>query len=497
MARTTSVGLACLLAALPGFTAELSIQGVNRAEFWAFFDSVYSTHTEDKLDLDIAYGDLNGTLGMFLYEPSKPWIGLRQPMRLLDYTLAYAPEHFEVLYGKYYQTFGKGLALRSYSDDDFRHYKSLHGLRGTAHLPLSTEVVLLGGRLRDIFFQENTYKVLNSVDTSDQVLGADLNTRPVSFLGFGGRYVRINGERDLTPKAFNEFIGGNASTTLGPVDVYAELCQRLGTMPGLGGRDKGLGYYLSATAAIPGYSLLGEYMDYDNLSYPAAGYHYNDPPTPIKSGVAIDRGVDELGFGVSGTATPIDPLYLEANYGQLYPHKDTIARRDTLVGVMEWEGKARYSVGTDWTFEAKFNHMVQQNIELHVAERVTDKPTVHVNYLLGEHTFAFEAEYNMVEEDTGHMEVPWKYNETALVLSYGWGDALLFTAGWQGVDLKLDRRYNGQQSWPMFETVWNLNERNILRVRLGAERGGYTCSGGVCRFESPFRGIKAQLISRF
>jgi hypothetical protein len=34
-------------------------------------------------------------------------------------------------------------------------------------------------------------------------------------------------------------------------------------------------------------------------------------------------------------------------------------------------------------------------------------------------------------------------------------------------------------------------------VRLGAERGGYTCSGGVCRFESPFRGVKAQLISRF
>jgi len=37
----------------------------------------------------------------------------------------------------------------------------------------------------------------------------------------------------------------------------------------------------------------------------------------------------------------------------------------------------------------------------------------------------------------------------------------------------------------------------MLRVRIGAERGGYTCSGGVCRFESPFRGAKVQLISSF
>ncbi|MFO7649982.1 MAG: DUF6029 family protein [bacterium] len=471
--------------------AELSISGVNRAEFWAFFDSVYSTHTEDKLDLTVSYGDLAASAGMFLYEPSKPWAGLRQPMRLLDYTVAYSPEQLEVLYGKFYQTFGRGLALRAYEDDDFRHYKSLHGLRGTAHLPLGTDVVLLGARLRDIFFQENTYKTLNAADSTNQVLGADLSSRPVQWAGFGGRYVRINGDGDLSPRAFNELYGGDLSATVGPVDVYGEICQRLGTRPGIGGRETGLGYYVSGTLSFPGYSLLGEYMDYDKLGYPTSAYHYNDPPTPIKSGVAIDRGVDERGWGVTATASPLDPLYLEANYGWLYRHEDS------TTGVYEWEGKGRYSLGENWTFEAKLNHMVQQNIELHVARRGTTKPTILVNHLAGEHTFTLEADYNWVVEDTGNMLEPWRYHETALVLSYGYGDALLFTVGWQAVDLKLDRRYNGQQSWPVFETVWTITERNILRVRVGAERGGYTCSGGVCRFESPFTGVKAQLISRF
>ncbi len=475
------------------------MQGANRVELWVTQDT-WATQLEDKLDLNLRYADLRGELGFFLYEPSKPWDALRKPLRLFDYTLAYSPQQFEVLYGKFFQTFGKGLSLRTYSDEDFRHYKSLHGLRGTARLPFSTELVLLGGRMRDIFFQENTYKTLNAADTTDQVLGAELSTRPLQWkgtdwtaghAGLGGRYVRINSERDISPKAFTEFLGGNISATLGPAELYLEMCQRLGTRPGIGGRDKGFGYYLSATTAVSGYSVLAEVMDYDRLSYPQAAYHYGDPPTPIKSGVAIDRGVDERGFGLTATGTPFPALYMEANYGRLYRHKDS------TTGVVEWEAKTRYSPASDWTVEAAFNHMVQQNIELHVVGRSTDKPVLHVNYLRGEHTLGLTAEYSFVKEDTGGMDVPWRYHETALALSYGLGEALLFTLGCQGVDMKLERRYNGQQSWPMLELVWSVNQRNMLRARLGAERGGYTCSGGVCRFESPFRGAKIQLISKF
>jgi hypothetical protein len=123
------------------------------------------------------------------------------------------------------------LTLRAYSDDDFRHYKSLNGLRGTAHLPFSTDIVLLGARLRDLFFQEGAYKIMNAGDTTDQVLGADLSSRPSQWGGFGARYVRINRDstKDVTPKAFTELYGGNVSASAGPVDLYGEVCQRLGT----------------------------------------------------------------------------------------------------------------------------------------------------------------------------------------------------------------------------------------------------------------------------
>ena len=488
MTRRLTVVVLLAAAAVAG-AAQLNINGVNRAEAWACFDSVYSTQVEDKLDLNLRYGDLKGQVGFFLFEPSKPWDDVRKPMRLLDYSVAYSPDQLEVLYGRFYQDFGKGLVLRAYKDDDFRHYKSLFGLRGTARLPLGTEVVALSARLRDLFFQENVYKLMNLSDSSDQAMGANLSSRPLRWLGFGGRYVRINRDLDPAPKAFTELFGGDLTTSFGPVELYGEVARRFGTGPGLGGRSTGFGYYANATLAYSGLSVLGQVMDYDSIGFPTGLYHWNDPPTPIKSGVAMNRGVDERGFGFVATATPLSALYVEADYGRLVTNDDTSA------GVVEWEGKARYDLETSWTYEAYFNHLVQNNVELGTYRRAVDKPVVHVSYLAGQHTFAFEGEYAFVDERSTHGD-SWDYHEAAVALSYGYGAGLLFTLGYQRVDVVLDKRYNGETSWPMVEAVWSVTERNMLRVRLGAERGGYTCSGGVCRFEAPFKGIKVQLISR-
>ncbi len=472
------------------FGTNLTIQGVNRAEFWGY-QKDWATSIEDKWDLTGRYGDFEGELSILFFEPSKHSPAVRKPIRIFDYSIGYNSDEIEIRLGRFFATFGQGLALRTYSDDDFRHYKSLNGLFGRFKLPLQSEITLLGGRLKDVFFQENTYKIMNELDTTDQVLGANLTTRPVRFLPLGARYVRINREVDPTAKAFTEIFGGDAGVNIGPVSLSGELCWRLGTKPGIGGREKGLGYVTNLSLALAGFSILGQYVDYTQLGFPVGVYHYNDPPTPIKSGVAINRGVDERGFGAQISGMPIPNLYLEADLGRLFAHDDTSA------GVSEWEGKGKYS-WRDWTFEAKFNQTFQKNIELGTYQRKTHRPTLLLNYLLGAHTFALEVEYGWVKEqltDTSYGRV-WHYHEPMVSLSYGYGEKWLFTFGWQGVDQDSLKRYDYQTSWPMFETVWNINERNVLRIRIGAEKGGYTCSGGVCRYEAPFSGLKLQLISR-
>ncbi|MEO0074258.1 MAG: DUF6029 family protein, partial [candidate division WOR-3 bacterium] len=484
--------LVLFLPVLAGAQPPLQIQGSNRAEFWGY-RTEWQTHFEDKLDLSLGYGDIRGGIGLLLFEPSKHSPAVRKPLFLFDYSLAYSPEQLEVLVGRYYQEFGRGLVLRTYSDEDFRHYKSLHGLRGRLRLPLGAELVLLGGRLRDVFFQENTYKVTNSSDTTDGLLGAELQYSPVSLLSASGRYVRINRDVDPSAKAFTELFGGDGSVQFGPVSLYGEGCWRLGTRPGIGGREKGFGWFVSGSMALPGFSVLAEYMDYDRIGFPTGVYRYNDPPTPIKSGVALNRGIDERGWGITGGGTLPTGTYAEVNFGRLFVHDDTGA------GVIEWETRARHSAGAEWTFEAKFNHMLQKNVEQGTYRRITDRPILLVNYLFGRHSFSLELECGFVCEeptDTSHGS-RWHYHEPLVSFSWGIGEPLLFTLGWQGVDKDSLKRYSNEKSWPMFETVWNITEQNMLRLRIGAEKGGYTCSGGVCRYESPFNGLKLQLISQF
>ncbi|MEO0019607.1 MAG: DUF6029 family protein [candidate division WOR-3 bacterium] len=480
-----------LLLTIAIFAADFTIQGVNRAEFWGYQEQ-WATHFEDKLDLTARYADFDAELGILLFEPSKHSPAVRRPLRLFDYSIGYNPQELEIRLGRFFTTFGQGLTLSSSSDDDFRHYKSLHGLMGKINLPFKSEITLLGARLRDVFFQENTYKIMNELDTTDQVLGANLTSRPRKFFAFGSRYVRINRDVDPSAKAFTELFGGDVRLDFGPAMIGGEACWRLGTRPGIGGREKGFGYLINTGISLAGISFVGQFVDYTRLGFPSGVYHYNDPPTPIKSGVAINRGVDERGFGLQVSGMPLTALYLEANLGRLFVHDDTSA------GVVEAEAKVRYSLGTNWTFEGKFNHMLQKNIELGTYQRITDRPSIMINYLFGQHTIALEAEFGWVDErptDTAK-GAHWLYHEPLISFSYGCGEKWLFTLGWQGVDKDSLKRYDNQKSWPIFETVYNINERNVLRLRIGAEKGGYTCSGGVCRYEAPFRGVKLQLISR-
>jgi hypothetical protein len=54
-----------------------------------------------------------------------------------------------------------------------------------------------------------------------------------------------------------------------------------------------------------------------------------------------------------------------------------------------------------------------------------------------------------------------------------------------------------EKSWPLAELSWDITNRHNLRVLAGAMRGGVICTGGVCRFEVPFKGVRVALTSLF
>ena len=57
------------------------------------------------------------------------------------------------------------------------------------------------------------------------------------------------------------------------------------------------------------------------------------------------------------------------------------------------------------------------------------------------------------------------------------------------------RDLSGKKDWFTFEAGWRITDANTIQFSVGRERGGQTCSNGVCRYIQPFEGFRMQLLS--
>ncbi len=492
-----------LLAILPLFflhAADIRISGANHGEYWVFVDEQldtlnYKEHFEDKLKLSVSYGDLILRGVFFLWNPSLPDTG---KLHYFDYTAQYRRDPVNVLYGTYYTTFGRGLVLNAFLDEDFNNDNSLYGLR-TDFKCFTSQLTLLSGRPRNIFFEENRYSIKN--DTTDQIHGADFETGLIPFTKLGGRYVRINRTEDLTPKAFTELFGGNVGVTYGPLDGYFEYARKLGTYPVFGGRLKGEGMLFTSGLSLPGLGISFQFMDYDTIGFGGTGYRYNEPPTPIETGISVNRGIDEIGYGVSLLYSPIDMVTIELDNNKITSHDTTLSYveqiftiNDDMDGVLEQAIKIQTYPSYDLEITGGIDRLIKQGIELPIVKKTETKPYVEMTYDLGPFFIEAGYEHNLLSSDTSD------YYEHAVSFSLGKPEAFVLSFRYERRNRIPDwliPKYGEETAWPLAELSLDLTNRHNLRIRVGAEKGGLVCSGGVCRFEEPFKGVKMVLTSIF
>ncbi len=479
---------------------DIRISGANHGEYWVFIDDNldtlnYKEHFEDKLKLSVGYGDvlLHGVF--FLWKPSLP---NTDKLQYFDYTAQYKKDPVNVLYGTYYTTLGRGLVLNAFLDEDFRNDNSLYGLKADFKY-YKSQLTLLTGTPRSIFFEENTYFVKN--DTTDQIRGVNFETKFFPKVTLAGRYVRVNRSVDLTPKAFTELFGGNIGVTIGPFDSYFEYARRLGTHPFVGGRLTGEGMLFTTGLAVPGLGVSFQYLDYDTIGFGGAGYRYNEPPTPIKSGISVNRGIDEIGYGVSVFYSPIDMVTIEIDNNKVTTHDTSLSKLkqifyigDDMDGVLEQTLKIQTYPSFDLEIVGGLDRVVKQAIEAGIDKKTETKPYLEVTYDLGPFFIETGYEHNLISSDTSD------YYEHAVSFSLGKPEAFVLSFRYERrnrIPEWLIIKYGEELSWPLAELSLDLTHRHNLRIRVGAEKGGLVCSGGVCRFEEPFKGLKMVLTSIF
>lgn len=465
---------------------DIRLSGANRSEYWIWVDEQldtlnYKEHIENKLKLSLTYGDITLRGVLFLWNPSLP---NQDRLQYVDYSAHYKKDLVGILYGRYYATFGRGLVLNAFLDEDFRIDNSLFGVKTDIQY-YKSQLILFTGKPRNIFFEENTYTIKN--DTTDQVRGIDFETKLIPRTTLGGRYVRVNRTTDVTPKAFTELFGGSVGFNIGPFESYAEYGRQWGSHPVVGGRLKGEGILFTAGLALTGLGISFQYMDYDSIGFGGAGYRYNEPPTPITSGISVNRGIDERGFGISVSATPIDLLNAEAAYNEIKTH-------DKNAGVTEIIGTLTAYVNYNLELIAGTERLIKDGIEPPIGRKTETKPSVEVTYNFGSFFIETGYEHNFISSDTSD------YYEHAGSFSIGKPELFVLTLRYERrnrVPEWLIFELGEETNWPLVELSLDVTHRHNLRVRVGGEKGGLVCSGGVCRFEEPFRGVKVVLTSIF
>ncbi|MBA7595212.1 hypothetical protein ES703_02173 [subsurface metagenome] len=109
---------------------------------------------------------------------------------------------------------------------------------------------------------------------------------------------------------------------------------------------------------------------------------------------------------------------------------------------------------------------------------------------LGSHSLNVGLNSRVVEIDTI------TFMDNAVSIDAGIFSYLTIAGRWEIRNKEVLLESEGTE-WKVIELRWDISDSHTLNIMAGSEKGGLICSGGVCRIEEPFEGIKINLLSRF
>ncbi|MEO0226381.1 MAG: hypothetical protein ABIL05_05465, partial [candidate division WOR-3 bacterium] len=173
-----------------------------------------------------------------------------------------------------------------------------------------------------------------------------------------------------------------------------------------------------------------------------------------------------------------------------------IARTDVydspnIHGAEEWIGKTKIDPSDRLSTEVGFDQSIQRRIDIKVPKKIENKPHFDITFSPDlVHSIDFGGEFNWISAR------PYEYTEWAAYVGLSRSQLISLTFRYEQRSKKIP--YLGDEKrWMTLELVWDITETHNLRIKAGNEKGGLICSGGVCRWERPFDGIKAVLTSQF
>jgi len=392
---------------------------------------------------------------------------LREGFELRKYYAEYIDDRFDVRLGTSFTSFGRGMTLYVQKNDTVGIDEPIHGLLATANLG-PFELTALGGKVTEPLL-ENRY----GRRFEDRIWGARALANLPLDLYVGASYAAAGlesvyqGEADDEAEVWSVEAGGYSLA--GYLDIHGEWAEI--EQVERGRTEDGFGRYLSMSSTIGPVTLLGEFKDYYNFDY-----RYNNPPTAGPTVEAYDHDDVKgprlvVSWDIAATGT-----LLHAGYGDFDTHDHDDPQVEWIVGVDETVGPIFFQASY---FRRDFtdSSFLEEHIlaDLHVTT-LGGRGDVSVGYDVRKET----SEYFNLGDHKSHLTfslAPWG----SVSVRYAW-DAR--------TNLPTEEFWAGEIEYFPVRAV-------TLALFAGAAPGGLVCSGGQCRQEPPFEGVRARFSWRF
>jgi hypothetical protein len=453
-------------------------------------------------------------------------------------------EGISVRAGDFYDIVGRGLSLNVFEDRGLFYDTGIDGVKvaytksfGEKN-PVKLKAQIFGGDINYNDFitpaRSETYKVRDG----------NLELTPIKYLTIGANYIYAKGNvmasnlltsTDLTAILPEGYLSFNYKN----LQLFSSYTHKhISTVPNpISQSADGDGFYSSLSFSKSSLGVTFEYKNYrfdvvgpdqsNNSARPTKMLPFQNPPTVVKehSSTLISRNPhvvdfnDEVGAQLDIIYAPNDKLNINLNSSVASKHYEyqnvgtypqvVYARIDRSTSYLPslkdafnpfWEVyfETEYYATKKFYTKIAFSRQnaITYNQEIPLAsEKVltTTIPTEFKYSLSPEYTLKLIVEQQWEHNSTFALKQDIMNQFISLTLSKSPElSATINTEFTNGSDDP-----TGKKTWLGGEVAYKLTPSNTVTASYGAERGGFRCTSGICRYVYPFNGFRIMINSKF
>ncbi len=456
----------------------ISFTGNNTFEFRLAGDDSSDSFLEDRFNLRVSesfvtlgarFEAMHPSRASAITRPSEEYDEITQRWATID------AERIEITVGTFMATLGNGFVLDARERSEIQQDHHLDGVSADFELP-SSDLTILAGAANWNYLDDFSIK------------GFDLRTSDIPYLNLGASYIAFDDEvhdpDSILDDLKGEIWGANIAPEIGPFYAEAQYSASWRSETDGGDFQSGDLIYGNASAFAGPIVIFGEYLQAEDFI--AEGYGDNSQL------VTLPLIVHQPSYTLmSRHLAEIDPMDTRAFGGELsysFGIGDAMLSAAS-VGDIDGEADGYLEIygSTYLDFESLSGKIVAEYQDFPGDDEAINIVVEPLYYLNERASILLDIEFQTGVE----------YGED-VTNYYGLMEFALSPYGSAGIEGgSISSGDGGNETFGRFYLDIAVGERNKLTLAYGKRPGGFTCSGGSCRYEPEFDGFEFKLVSSF